>query len=174
MPYINKDGLAWNFGVEEAELGNVAGYTTDGPKRVTEVVIYWGDLPTVAQNSVIIDYNCKLPKGALITDVEILPQHEDFVGSGATLNIGWVDADDRTSNVDVDAFVVEATIAELNAGGLNLAGWVGAAVQGAPLTEAKLLTWEVNTAAITAGQTTVLISWMIPKGEADTLVYVKP
>jgi len=173
MPtWVNDDGLVINTGIAEAELGNVAGYRTNGRLRVTEIVLNWEDMPAVADGSTILNDKNTLPAGAVIETVRIVDPHDDFVGVGATVNIGWIDADDRTSNADVDAFVVAATIAELNAGGENTAGWVGAGV-GTALTQAKLLTWEVDTAALTAGDTTVEIEWYMPKDESDTLVYSK-
>lgn len=66
-----------------------------------------------------------------------------------------------------------ATQTELNAGGTNTAGWVGALV-GTVLSEAKLLSWDTAGADATAGKTVIRIQWSIPpKNAEDTLVWSK-
>ncbi len=153
----NNDGLTLYYGTDKAAVEEVGEYRYNGPVRCTEISFTHADLPAVASNSVIISDKYSLPIGAKIERVEITSS-ETFVGSSSTLNVGWIDLD-GTSNADVDAFVVAATIAELNAGGTNVAGWVGTPVEGDPLTTAKYLTWEVDTAAITDGTGKVRIYW---------------
>lgn len=150
MSWLNNDGLELKFGPEKTELNVLGEYRYDGPKRVLEIKFTYADLPAVADNSVLIRDNLSLPIGAIVEEVEIFCNVDFAMGAG-TLNVGWIDTD-RTNGVDVDAFVVEATQAELIAGGSNVAGWVGAGVGAAALTAPKLLTWEVNTAAVTAGE----------------------
>jgi hypothetical protein len=177
MPWTNEDGLTIKFGIEETEKARVTEVSTaGGMQRVVEIVVNSGDLPLVAENSVVIDDSYVIPVGAVITGIRIV-KHETFVGVGATLNIGITDAfDGGTTLTDVDAVVVEATIAELNAGGENLAGWVGVTYTAAtPLTEAVRLTWEVNTAEITAGEAMIYVSYQVPKdSDEDSLVWTKP
>lgn len=155
--WTNSDGLTLYYGVDKARVEPVGEYRFNGPVRCTEIKFTHADLPAVASNSVIISDKYALPLGAKIERVEI-SSWEDFVGSGATLNVGYIDLD-GASNIDVDAFVVEATITELNAGGTNVAGWVGVTVDAVPLVTAKYITWEVNTAAITDGSGVVRIYW---------------
>lgn len=174
MPiWVNDDGLVIKTGVAEAELANVAGYTTDGPLRMTEIVLNYEDMPAVADGVTVINDNVKIPKGAIISEVKInVPSTAfDSAADGMILQIGTIDTD-RTSNGDTDALVAAATQTELNAGGTNVAGWLGAGANTA-LASAKLLTWEQDTAAATAGLTTVEVYWYIPKTETDTLVYSK-
>lgn len=174
MPiWVNNDGLVIKTGVAEAELANVAGYTTDGPLRMTEIVLNYEDMPAVDDGVTIINDNVKIPKGAVISEVKINKPLTAFdsAADGMILQIGTIDAD-RTSNGDTAALVAAATQTELNAGGTNVAGWVGAGVNKL-LTSAKLLTWEQDTAVATDGLTTIEVYWFIPKTEAETLVYSK-
>lgn len=178
MPtWINDDGLEIKTGRDEAALGNVAGYRTNGRLRVVEIVVDADVLPTVAEGSTVITRKVVLPSGARIEKVEKSAESETFVGSGATLSIGLVDADDGTSNTDKDAIVDAATVAELNgdtavALSADDSGW-GGAVLGTVLSASKYLIWEVDTAEFSAGRCTFEIHFSIPKDASDTLVYTK-
>ncbi len=175
MAYTNKDKLRFKFGVEEAEDALVAETRSDGQSRVVEVKLNWGDLPLVADNSVVVDYSYVFPVGAVFDSVEFIPYVDmDSAGDALTLNVGLTDADGGSTITDVDALVVDATQTELNAGGINVAGWVGTRVAGAPLEEKALLTWEVNTAAATAGSGLLRVQFSMPHPASDTLVWVKP
>lgn len=157
--WIN-DGLEIEF---PPRLGDnpLGEYRYDGPVRVVEIHATFDQLPAVADNSVVIRDNLTLPIGAVTERVEIFtPVDVDSAGDALTLNVGWVDTD-RTTNADVDAFVVAATQAELITGGTNVAGWVGAAVGAAPLTTPKLITWEVDVAAATAGEFYIRIYYSV-------------
>lgn len=152
MTWLNNDGLELKFGPEKTEVNVLGEYRYDGPKRVLEIHFTFSDLPAVADNSVIIRDNLSLPIGSIVEEVEIFCSTDfDSAGDAMLLNVGWIDTD-RTNGVDVDAFVVAATQAELISGGSNVAGWVGAGVGAAALTAPKLLTWEVDAAAATAGE----------------------
>jgi hypothetical protein len=157
--WLNPDGLELKYGLDKTKNGLVGEFHYDGPVNCIEIEFDSTRLPVVADNSVIIGDNYTLPKGAKIERVEI-QNFVNFVGSGATLNIGWINTD-RTNGIDVDSMVVAATIAELNAGGTNVTGWVGAEVGGAPITASKLLTWEVDTAAITDGRGVIRIYFSV-------------
>lgn len=176
MAWVNDDGLNVKFGIEEGEKARVTEVSTaGGMSRVIEIVVDSDNLPAVAENSVAIDDSYVVPAGAVFESIRI-SKSVDFVGSGATLNVGVTDADAGSTITDVDALVVAATIAELNAGGEDVAGWVGTLITDAtPLTEAAILTWEVDTAAITAGNASIYISYQIPKiQDTDTLIWTKP
>lgn len=149
--WTNDDSLLLKFGVEKTKTTITGHYRHDGPQNVIEIDVEYADLPAVADNSVVVDRNIVLPTGSVVEKVEIVTSTAfDSAGDAMTLNIGWIDLDE-TSNADVDAFVVAATQTELNDGGTSVAGWVGAEVLGSPTTTAKYLTWEVDTAAATAG-----------------------
>ena len=171
--WINDDDLVVKFGTVEAEKRNVGAYNVDGNVHWVEVIVDFSELPAVASNSVILNDHFQLPAGAFIENVTIVTTTDfDAAGMDApTFSLGTIDTD-RTSNPDVDALVAAATETELNQGGANVAGWVGAAV-GALLTSNKLLTWEVDTAAFTAGLAVVRINWHVPPVTGDTLVWSK-
>lgn len=147
---LNADGLERKYGPADRTY-LIGEYRYDGPLHMVEIKFDYTDLPAVAENSVVIGDYYTLPKGSIVEKVEIFCDVDmDSAGDALTMNVGWIDTD-RTSNADVDAFVVAATQTELNTGGSNVAGWVGAEVNGAKTTTAKLLTWEIDTAAATAG-----------------------
>jgi hypothetical protein len=149
--WTNADSLTLKFGVAKTEAGLAGHYRHDGAKNLIEINLDYTRMPAVASNSVVIDRAIVLPIGSIVESVEII-NSSAFTSSGSsmTLNVGWVDLDE-TSNIDVDAFVIAATQTELNDGGTNVAGWVGAEVLGAPTTTAKYLTYEVDSQAATAG-----------------------
>ena len=163
--WTNEDGLRLEFGPEKTLPSQMGEYRTAGPKRVLELVFDFADdgtnVPLVADNSVIISRTAMLPIGALVEEVEIWT-HTDFdsAGDAMTMNVGIIDADE-TSNADVDYFVVAATQTELNTGGSNVAGWVGAAVGAAAITAPKLITWEIDVADATAGKAVFRIYYSV-------------
>lgn len=149
--WLNNDGLEVNFGKDQAPKQLIGEYRHDGPLHCAEIKFDYTDLPAVASNSVIIEDNWVLPKGSIVEKVEIFCDTDmDSSGDDMTLNVGWINLD-RTNGVDVDAFVIAATQAELIAGGTNVSGWVGAEVGGNATTVPKLLTWEVDTHDASAG-----------------------
>lgn len=176
--WTNADGLRVRFGLDEAVPAKVTEYRTHGPKRFVEILIDPSLLPTVAQNSVIIDDSYTLPIGAQIEDVQILAS-DDFTAGTGTLNIGIINRYPATPDItDVDALVVAATVAELNTGGTNTSGWIGVRAKngggaGLRLEAMAWLTWEVDTAAIVGGFATVRVYFSVPKEEGDTLVWDK-
>ena len=161
MSWVNDDGLERKFGTEQADRALIGEYHYDGPSHIVEITFDYTDLPAVASNSVVIDDDFTLPAGAFIESVEIwCPVDMDSAGDALTMNVGYIDTD-RTNNFDVDAFVVAATQAELITGGENVAGWVGAIVNDV-LPADKLLTWEVDVAAATAGEGVIRIKYYMP------------
>lgn len=163
---VNADGLLERYGTDQAKKTPIGEHTTDGELRVIEINLNSTNAPAVASNSVVASYHTFVPKGAFVKSVEI-DGIVDFTGSG-TLNVGWVDADDLSSNPDVDAFVVAATVAEINAGGENVSGWVGTAVDEV-MTQARAITWEVDTAALADGAAVIRIKYLMPPKTVDTL-----
>lgn len=169
MAWSNSDGLYVRFGTERTEKAKVAEYTTDGPGRLVELHVPAGDYPLIAAGAVIQSREVVLPKGAVVESVEILST-TDVVSATGVVNVGTVDADDGTSNADVDGLVVAATATEINAGGTNVAGWVGAHVSGAAFTQSKFLTLEVDTDEVDSGEFTVRVVYSMPVAGADTLI----
>lgn len=171
--WINDDNLSVKFGLDEAKLSNIAAYYTSGPKRIVEIILDWHNMPTVAQNNVLIDEAFKLDKGALIESVEVVKPTEvfDSTSDDQTINIGVIDTD-RTSNYTKAGLIDAMTQTEVNAGGTNISGWVGSLV-GTVLTKTVFLMWEVDAHAASAGFTTVRITWSQPPIEGNTLVWSK-
>lgn len=163
---VNADGLVERYGTDQAKPLNIGEHTTDGELRIIEINLNAANAPAVASNSVVASYHAIVPNGAFVKYVEI-DGIVDFTGSG-TLNVGWVDASDFSSNADVDAFVVAATVTEINDGGKNIAGWVGTAVDEV-MTKNRAITWEVDTAALAAGACVIRIAYLMPPKATDTL-----
>lgn len=177
--WINADGLAVKFGTAEAVKRNIGAYGQVGPVHFVEILIDHSELPLVADGPVILNDNFALPAGAKIERVLGMSPTESFVSpsNNGVLNIGLIDQDDRSSNGVTAALVNAATQTELNAfaaaGTVNASGTDGSAV-GTVLSQAKLLTWEVDTNQFSAGTTTVRIEWTVPpKNGVDTLVWNK-
>lgn len=147
------DGLTRIYGADKAIPTTTGEFDTCGPVKVIEINFDYTNLPAVGSNSVLVDtgQRFRLPSGARVEKVEIRSSSDfDSTSDDMTLNVGTIDLD-GSSNAVVDSLVVAATQTELNAGGENVAGWVGAAVGGAALTSSKLLTWEVDAHAASAG-----------------------
>ena len=158
---VNNDGLEQLYGTARADRALIGEYRHNGPSHITEITFTYADLPAVASNSVLIADDYTLPAGAFIESVEIwCPVDMDSTGDDMTLNVGYIDTD-RTNNFDVDAFVIAATQSELITGGENVAGWVGAIVNDV-LPADKLLTWEVDNHAASAGEGVIRIKWYMP------------
>jgi len=171
MPvWRNNDGLTIRTGTDEAKNANLYEYRSNGPRRFLGIDLNWANLPQVAENSVAIDYKERSPKGALIESGVIAKPSVPYASAGSAflLNVGLADADNGTNILDVDALVVAATQTEVNAGGTDLAGWVGAAV-GTVVPEAAVVTWEVDGARPTAGTTEIRIFYSIPVDTTDRL-----
>lgn len=154
------DGLTRIYGADKAIPTTTGGFDgMAGPQKVVEINFDYTNLPAVAFNSVLVDTGQRfsLPIGAKVEKVEIRSSVDfDSTSDDMTLNVGTIDLDNSSNGV-VDSLVVAATQTELNAGGENVAGWVGALVGGAALTTAKLLTWEVDAHAASAGQGVIRI-----------------
>lgn len=170
--WINDDGLVVKFGTTEAEDRVVGAINNEGEYQVLTIELDQVDMPTDAEGSVILNDHLQIPTGVLIESVEIL-NYVDFASAAnaMTFNLGVIDTD-RASNADPDGLVVAATQVELNAGGTNTAGWVGAVV-GTVTTKNLLLTWEVAAADATAGHGLVRVKWSVPPAQGDTLVWTK-
>lgn len=174
--WINDDGLVIRFGVEEAVLRNIGAYRTHGPRRFVEVIVDPANRFFPEQDDgfdeEILNDQFAIPAGAFIESVEIMT-YEDFTGTGV-LSVGLT-AQDRAltgATHDDDALVDEASVANLNAGGTNVAAWVGSLV-GETLDEARLLTWKVDTADLAGGKATIRVRWSVPPKTEDTLAWDK-
>lgn len=167
--WINDDGLAIDFGLDEARFGLVAGYKTDGDKRFVEVLVEIGNL--VQNATVRASDKFTLPKGCAIDSVEIAPKSGTFAGSG-TLDIGL--AFDGPTTDDPDALLDGLVADELNGDGTEVAG---AYVTGKTiLAERGFITFTRDNVALTGPAiAAVRVFYTVPKkgDQTDTLVYSK-
>lgn len=169
MVWHNDDGLVVRFGTERATKAKVAEYTTDGPRRFIEILLNQNTISVDADGETIVSEEVKLPNGAHIEEVEIVTTEDwDSSGDGFIFDLGLIDVD-RSSNNDVDDLIDAATQTEMNTGGSNVAGWVGAAV-GATLTKNQLLLMEVTVADSTAGESVVRVYYHFPEDTDDSLI----
>lgn len=173
---VNADGLVQFYGKSAADNAKVASVSFDGQREVIEIDLGYAGLPAVADNQVVASDAVVLPAGVLIEEVELIVNVAfDSAGDTATLNVGWIDASDRTSNNDTDAFMKAATVTELTTPGVYRSTAVGgsspldAAGIGTILLQDKLITWEVDTQAFTAGNGKLRIYFSQPPKSADTL-----
>lgn len=173
--WINDDGLVIRFGTEEAVFRNIGAYRSHGPRRFVEVIVQSDELPAHDETGpTILNDQFAIPAGAFIESVEIVTYDDfDSAADAMTFNLGLVSQDRTTGlSADADALIDAATQAEMNTGGVNIAGWVGDAV-GTVLEDAKLLTWQVETATATDGHATIRVRWSVPPKDEDTLVWDK-
>lgn len=161
--WMNDDDLYIKYGPDKATASVAGEYKMDGSRRMIELRFDYSNLPAVASNDEIASDTVMIPNGAFIESVEIVAPFTawDSAGDAMTFCLGVIDADDRSSNLDTDFFVVDATQTEMNTGGTNTAGWVGAGV-GTTVSGTRLITWEVNTAAATAGDAVIRIYYQMP------------
>jgi hypothetical protein len=174
MSWTNDDGLVIRFGEELAQHRNLGAYAGDGPVQWLEMLFKFGDdgfpLDADAASNVVNEY-IAIPTGALIEEVEIVKPTTAFTGVNALLDVGVVDQL-GVGTADPDGLIVAATLTELNAGGKNVAGWVGAYV-GAVTTFPCLITVRVDADDYDAGECTIRIKYSIPPKNEDTLAWAK-
>ena len=174
--WTNNDGLTIRLGTTEATMAEASEVSTaGGQQRIIEIRALYGDnMPLDSEGSHTVNpaNNVKIPAGAVIEWVEIVPYVDvDSSGDGFILDVGLTDADGGSTITDVDALVDAATQAEINAGGRNIAGWVGDLVDtsAAPLTESAYITWEATVADATAGHFAIRVAYVMPPPSSDTL-----
>lgn len=137
MSWLNDDGLFVTFGTEKARPGIGGALATFGGRKLIEVDIDYTELLSATAAivgtaaGVSSPKGAILPKGALIEQVDTLVLTA-FTSSGtigsATLVMGTVQADDRTTAADVDGLTT--TSATGTALGLAVAGTLTELVQG--------------------------------------------
>jgi hypothetical protein len=172
--WTNSDGLTVRLGDTEAVMAEASEVSTaGGQQRIIEINCLYGDnfpLDSEGSHTVNPANNVKIPSGAVIEWVEIIPYVDvDSSGDGLILDVGITDADGGSTLTDVDALVDAATQAEINAGGRNIAGWVGGSVAGTALSESAYITWETTVADATAGHFAIRVAYVMPGPSSDTL-----
>lgn len=162
----NSDNLFVKLGVSEAASldttkGAAGEYRTAGELRVTEVVIDLTDLNT--STDIIINDTAIFPKNARIEEVEVEVVTAATSGGSATLDVGFIQNSDRSTDIDQNGLVAAAALATINTAGkrLNLInGSTGAgALIGTTTTLAGLFTAKAGTAVFTAGVLRLRVKW---------------
>lgn len=166
--WINGDGLYRKFGTDQATPRRAGEYQEAGSGRhVTEVVIDLLALstraPSAGTDEVIVADNVSIPVGAWIEEIRVFVTKET-AGANATLDLGLVDFNDRTTEIDFDGLLTNyATINDgTDLGELTtlVKGTTGAgALVGTRLAKTGLLTASVDTADFTAGVVRIAVYW---------------
>lgn len=164
--WLNDDGLYIKYGPTSHKSTAKAGAFAEASSGET-VVEFSIDLTDLADTNAIMNDVVRLPHAALVTKVELVVTEAATSGGSAVLDIGIVDADDRTSNADDDYFVAGAALATIDAlgdvvtiiqGGTAHGAGVGAAISADDY--GVLVTAGYDTAAFTAGKVKVRIFYI--------------
>lgn len=165
MTWVNDDGLVVKTGVDEAASAKGGEWETDGDQRIVEFVLDWEDMPAFdAGTFSILNDGMRVPEsGWRIEYVEHrVIEAWDSSGDALTLDVGLVDADDRTTEYDFDGIIEAATQAELNANttpSRNEAAYVGGVVGVDISNDVPLLFCvDIDGATATAGRSVVRIA----------------
>lgn len=162
----NSDNLFVKLGVSEAASldttkGAAGEYRTAGELRTTEVVIDLTDLNT--STDIIINDTTIFPKNARIEEVEVEVVTAATSGGAATLDVGFIQNADRSTDIDQNGLVAAAALATINAAGkrLNLinGSTAAGALIGTTTTLAGLFTAKAGTAVFTAGVLRLRVKW---------------
>jgi hypothetical protein len=147
----------------ETRAGEVS---SAGSKHITEVFVTLASLPTVASgNKQILAENVTIPALAFIEKVEVFVSKET-AGVNANLDLGFVKAVDRTTEVDFNGLLAAAdafnggtdlgTVTEFVVGTTE-----AGAVIGTQLPFTSLITANAETADWTAGVLRIRIHWSV-------------
>lgn len=178
--WINDDGLVVRFGTLRSEKAKVASYVSDGPRRYAEFLVQASDLPDSdtggAAVSEILSYDVRIPEGAYLEAVEIVPGTTWTGTETPVLSVGLTPSDELDpgdTGAETDWYIDAATIAELNAGGENVAGWLGSGdgtVTTFPSVVTVTVSTTINPGGFTAGDMAVRVRWSVPENFDDTLI----
>lgn len=155
MPWINSDGLAVKFGLEEAQPGRAGEYLTTGPQQMIELVI--NPMTALTTTAVVQENNVVIPRGARIEKVELITQ--TACTGGTSLSVGVVDTD-YTSNPADGGLINAALLATHDLAGETTVMTVGSTASGvligSTLTSNKVITAK-SVGTYTAGAVRVRI-----------------
>lgn len=167
MSWMNSDGLYVKFGREEADVAKGGIYNVDGALKVAEVVIEdMTNLGTTAEiigaeDGVSAPRGVQIPKGAFIEKVELAVDTACTSGGSATLDIGLIQASDRSTAIDDDGLIAAGALATMDADGdvvEYIQGSTGhGALVGTTTAANGLLCASYNTAAFTAGKVRIRV-----------------
>lgn len=159
MGWYNSDGLYVKFGTEEAQVGKVGEYRTNGALRQTEITL---DLTTLTSSDVILDYTAYIPKDAFIEAVEIETKTSATSGGSATLSVGLYKSDTTTA-ISATGLVSALAVATIGNAGTRTTLTLGSTGAGAKIGAtpgfAALISAKYGTAAFTAGVVAIRVFW---------------
>lgn len=164
--WVNNDGLLVLYPPTVANPSKGGEFSTlDSGQHVVSVTIDLAALSTAASvasgNEVIVADNVTIPNGSLLTKVTATVL-EAPVGATATLDVGLVDQD-RTTEIDFDGILTNATVGALGSVTEIVKGGAGAgALVGALITNTGLITASVDTANYTDGAVKIDIEYVVP------------
>ena len=167
MSWMNDDGLYVTFGTEKADPskgGQLA--VADGEWKVVEAEI--ADMTDLGTTAEIIGTEggeaargVEVPKGAFIYKVVLEVETACTSGGSATLDIGLIQAADRTTAVDDDGLIAAGALATMDAAGDIVEYTQGStghgALIGTALAANSVLCASYNTAAFTAGKVRIRV-----------------
>lgn len=115
--WLNSDGLLVKFGPMEGKPGHVGSFQdTYAGSSVVEVEIDFSIFTGVtATNAVIVDYEAKLPVGAIITEI-LTKTNTAFATNPTSIDLGLV-REDMTSTYDEDGLIDGLLLAEIDSVG---------------------------------------------------------
>lgn len=158
--WTNSDGLHLKFGTDKSESNYAGEYVTTGELREVSLRITLTDL---ADASAIMSDKVFFPKNARIEEVELVTHTAATSGGAAVLNIGLVQASDRSTAIDTDGFVAALALASFNSAGEKVVLRVGSTSAGALIgttnSTVGYIVADYDTAAFTAGEIDVRVRY---------------
>ena len=159
--WTNNDGLRVKFGTNEATPSVAGSYKRYGEIHGSLELNL--DLTLLADTNAVMNYQVGLPDNAQIVSVEVLVT-EAVTGTNAVLDLGLIDSD-YSSNHDDDALLValaQTALADIGDRAIFYQDTSGHGVEvGTILTKKRLITAGYDTAAFTAGELKITISYLI-------------
>lgn len=148
----NADGLTQAYGTAEANV-EIGGKVAEGQYSKLVIDFDFGDLNSTTEEIVSEQV---LPDNANIKTAELYVKTA-FVGASGTLDIGLIQADDRSTAIDQDGIDVAIAVTAIDAIGDTIA--CDGALIGTVITESGLVTMTNDTANFTAGAATLTIEY---------------
>ena len=156
---LNSDGLFVKIGTTKATATKAGEYRTVGALREIEVTL--SDLTTLTNTAAIIADVTFFPK-MRIEEVEVVNTTAATSGGSATLDLGLIQTD-RSTEIDFEAFLNGAALADYNAVGEKIIYRIGTSgvgqLVGTTTTNVGYITANFNTAAFTAGALKIIIRY---------------
>lgn len=160
--WLNGDGLYIRYGQTEVTTTDAGQYATpvEGGSHVVEVRI--PDLTTLSTSAeTIVGEGVFVPKGYVLEEVHVISDTAATSGGLATLDIGFIRASDRSTEVDYDGAVAALALESINAAGEKNVIRVGSTGAGALVgnvvsaDHVTHVTAGAGTAVFTAGALTI-------------------